>query len=746
MRSRLFVMLSLFLLATCAPPTLTATPVSTADFPPSAGSTRSLRQVVFSPSAEDIPNPERGFFQVVELGETDLTWYPAETGNRLVYAYIRLDEYRESDLTDAFLAALSHFFSLVRQAGLKAIVRFSYNDGETYPDPAPDAPLEQVLRHIQQLAPVLEANQDVIAWFEAGFIGAWGEWHSSANGLDSPENKAIIRDALYAHFPRNRFILFRYPGDFTRWYPQPLTEAQAFTGSDQARTGHHNDCFLASDDDWGTYVDYDGSLKIEEWKTYIAQMTRFVPMSGETCRLNPPRSDCPTALAELERLHWTALNEAYHPDVIQSWKDQGCYAEIRRRLGYRLSLLEASFPAEIRPGGNLSLRIRLRNGGFASPLLPRPVYLVLAGHDAVVRLPLEADPRRWEPGEHTLTANVSLPADLPPGEYTLALWLPDPSPSLQNDPRYAIRFANEGVWDAEHGWNVLGTLTVTGDAADPVIYLPLVMRGFASGPPPTATYSLRFYGTGSGDIDRVKIPLSNTQGISLPVNVGAADFTIEFWLRFVPGENSSGPCTEGEDTWIYGNIIFDRDIFGTPDYGDFGISLYGGRIAFGVHNGTSGTTICGNTVLTPDQWHHIAVTRRTNGEMRIFVNGVLDREYSGPPGDISYRVGRPVTWPNEPYLVIGAEKHDYDPNTYPSFSGWVDEVRISNIVRYTTNFTPPDAPFVPDANTVGLYHFDEGGGTVVLDASGAPGRPSHGERRVGGPNNGPTYDGVVKRF
>jgi hypothetical protein len=266
--------------------------------------------------------------------------------------------------------------------------------------------------------------------------------------------------------------------------------------------------------------------------------------------------------------------------------------------------------------------------------------------------------------------------------------------------------------------------------------------------PGGATYSLRFYGTGSGDIDRVKIPLSNTLGISLPVNIGATDLTLEFWLRFSFDENDSGPCTEGEDTWINGNIIFDRDIFGTPDYGDFGISLYGGRIAFGVHNGTWGQTICGNTTLAADTWHHIAVTRRTDGEMRIFLNGVLDRQYSGPTGNISYRVGRPITdgWVNEPFLVIGAEKHDYDPSTYPSFSGWVDEVRISNVIRYTANFTPSNVPFTPDGNTVGLYHLDEGSGTTVLDTSGAPGGPSHGERRVGGPHNGPTYDAVIKRF
>ncbi|MBI4760697.1 MAG: DUF4832 domain-containing protein [Chloroflexota bacterium] len=481
MRRNFFTLLLISLLAaSCLPPQTETPPIPSPQGTPPAPAAVSPSLITptttpppapgvtpvtftYAPSFADIPNPERGFYEGVELGETDLTWYPAETGNHLLHFYARLDDFRSRDLPPEYLAALEEFFSLARQAGVKVIVRFSYNDGETYPDPAPDASLEQSLRHIEQLAPVLEANKDVTAWFEAGFIGAWGEWHTSASRLDTPENKAAIRDALLQHFPSDRFILFRYPGDFTRWYPQPLTEAQAFSQTAQARTGHHNDCFLASDDDWGTYYDYDGSLKIEEWKTYISQMTRFTPMSGETCNPNPLRSDCPTALAEMERLHWTALNEAYHPDVIQSWKDQGCYTEIRRRLGYRLSLLEASFPAMIRTGETLLLHIRLQNTGFASLLLPRTLYLIVTSPDYTVRLPLEIDPRRWQPGEHDLTASVSLPADLPPGEYALALWLPDPSVALHEDPRYAIQFANENIWDAEHGWNMLGKVQVLAD-------------------------------------------------------------------------------------------------------------------------------------------------------------------------------------------------------------------------------------------------------------------------------------------
>ncbi len=259
-------------------------------------------------------------------------------------------------------------------------------------------------------------------------------------------------------------------------------------------------------------------------------------------------------------------------------------------------------------------------------------------------------------------------------------------------------------------------------------------------PVPAPSYSLRFFGTGRGDVDRVKIPLLDENGRSLPVNVGETDFTIEFWLRFAAGENRRSTCAQGEDTWIYGNILFDRDIFGVPSYGDYGISLYGERIAFGVHNGSWGYTLCSSTRLEADTWYHVAVTRRMDGEMSLFINGNLDKRVQGPPGNLSYRPGRGVAWRNEPFLVIGAEKHDYDPGTYPSFRGWIDEARISTIVRYTENFPPPDSPFAPDEYTAALYHFDEGEGTVILDSSNAPGGPSHGERRVGGTSEGPVYD------
>src|SRR4030042_73327 len=112
---------------------------------------------------------------------------------------------------------------------------------------------------------------------------------------------------------------------------------------------------------------------------------------------------------------------------------------------------------------------------------------------------------------------------------------------------------------------------------------------------------------------------------------------------------------------------------------------------------------------------------------------------TAPDGDITYRDGRTTAYPDDPFLVIGAEKHDIDYTLYLSYSGWIDEIRISTLLRYTAPFTRPGAPFTSDANTAALYHFDEGVGNTINDLSGAAGGPSNGTRYYGGVTNGPEW-------
>lgn len=269
------------------------------------------------------------------------------------------------------------------------------------------------------------------------------------------------------------------------------------------------------------------------------------------------------------------------------------------------------------------------------------------------------------------------------------------------------------------------------------------------------SYSVRFYGNGVSDIDRVKIrvddPYNSNDEPGPPVDVGATDFTMEFWLKgtLIDNRAASIACGSGNFSWISGNIVVDRDRFSSGGR-DFGISLAnGGRIAFGVENTTGQNhTLCGTINVLDGAWHHVAVERRRNdGQLWIFVDGQLDAQAGGPNGDISYpgasfpdsNCGGPCV-DSDPFIVIGAEKHDYDRTNYPSFSGFFDELRISRTLRYLAAFSRPGSAFAPDALTAGLYHFDDGpGAPVAADAATVAGAPTNGEVRYGGSPAGPAW-------
>src|SRR5262249_27203248 len=138
----------------------------------------------------------------------------------------------------------------------------------------------------------------------------------------------------------------------------PVTATEAFGASPRARIGHLNDCFLASDNDFGTY-------RAPGDEGYVTTDTRFVAMAGETCAPDPPRSSCESAKRELARHHFSFLNRDYHKDVVDSWRADGCYDEIACRLGYRFVVEGFAVPKSARPGGVLPISITMFNDGYA---------------------------------------------------------------------------------------------------------------------------------------------------------------------------------------------------------------------------------------------------------------------------------------------------------------------------------------------------------------------------------------------
>lgn len=417
----------------------------------------------FRPTDIDFPNPERGFYR--PLG-TDLAGVdPAEIadaygqGYRLVYARIDLAPYRDADLPADFLARLDRGFAAARRAGVKLIVRAAYNypEGEHGYEQAQDAPLPRVLAHLAQLKPLWAGNGDVIAFVQAGMIGAWGEWHTSSNNLTEPAAREAIKDALLDAAPAGRFVQFRYPPYIMQWTPALPPLSAALSGV--YRIGFHNDCFLAGPTDVGTF-DEDAAVHARQYR-YLDQLGDLAPFGGETCNAGDAattRGGCDVIRAEGAQLNLTYLNATYYRPLFEDrWVRDGCMVEVNRKMGYRLALVSAAYPARVRRGAALDMALVVRNQGWARVYNQRPIDILLRNMKSgrTVRLRAAgADPRRWVAGtDSDAMLQVTVPANLEPGAYAVSLTLPDAAPRLAGDVRYAIRPENADDAKAGQAWD-----------------------------------------------------------------------------------------------------------------------------------------------------------------------------------------------------------------------------------------------------------------------------------------------------
>jgi hypothetical protein len=190
---------------------------------------------------------------------------------------------------------------------------------------------------------------------------------------------------------------------------------------------------------------------------------------------------------------------------------------------------------------------------------------------------------------------------------------------------------------------------------------------------------------------------------TITVNVGAVPIdeylTIPTSTEFGFGTNALTIECYIKPLNIAGNkTIFDMRTTGTE------VSPYlyldGANLKYYV-NGSN--VITGTANLVADTWYHVAISR-SGSTTKMFIDGVQDgSDYSDGS---NYGSTKP--------LRIGAA---FDASNV--YTGYIDELRVSDTARYTTAFTPLNGIFQGDSNTKLLMHFDGTyGQTYTEDWSG----------------------------
>jgi hypothetical protein len=168
-------------------------------------------------------------------------------------------------------------------------------------------------------------------------------------------------------------------------------------------------------------------------------------------------------------------------------------------------------------------------------------------------------------------------------------------------------------------------------------------------------------------------------------------FTIEFWTK--------GGSVQSSSISNYGDWMIWRDT--------------GGHFHFIVGFQNYGRPTINSTVsVTDGNWHHLAVSY-DNNIVRVFVDGTLNN---------SLTIGADNLTQTSSAFAIGSA------NDQSEFvDGAFDEIRISQVARYTSNFSPATS-FVVDSDTIAYWKFNEGSGTAAGDATG-----NHNGTLQGGP-------------
>lgn len=424
-------------------------------------------------------NPERGWHVRCDIDgrgndDRDFTDVVA-AGHTLLHSYLRLDDFRETDqIPQSYLDKLQEALNAVRAQGLKVILRPTHAWSE-----APAMPYERILKHIEQLNAVISKNADVVNHLEVGYLGKWGEWHSGLytelnNRADGDIRYKIIERILNTT-PNSLPIAMRYPmhmKEVLDVLPAP-EGSQPFTQIQKDRVGHHGDCFLYDEHDRGTYARLNiwfGDQTLEQQKEYTFNLATSYGgnkmMGGETYSSKIERID--DTQNDMAKANWTEINISFWKDAIEMWEknilpacgndpEESEFNRLSRKLGYRMRLIDATFPIAVKAAENFTISAKLSNDGYAGIIKSRPIFLVFDNGTNRYNFELNnIDVRTWVSGNVVLSnQTIKLPSDIIRGKYRVALWLPDAAVNLQMRPEYSVRFANKNVWDAAKGFNIL---------------------------------------------------------------------------------------------------------------------------------------------------------------------------------------------------------------------------------------------------------------------------------------------------
>ena len=147
-------------------------------------------------------------------------------------------------------------------------------------------------------------------------------------------------------------------------------------------------------------------------------------------------------------------------------------------------------------------------------------------------------------------------------------------------------------------------------------------------------------------------------------------------------------------------------------------ALHSPALDLGWVNAGGGSWKYGFTPEAGERFTYQAVNALNDAHLAAVFDGKDHALFlNGKRFSIGSRFPRP-SFPRDFAWSLGALVLPTERNAY-HWPGTIDELRISSVARYKEEFRPPlrTDRFTPDKATIALYHFDEGSGPIIKDAS-----------------------------
>jgi len=279
---------------------------------------------------------------------------------------------------------------------------------------------------------------------DIGSVGCWGEWNTAclsneesivevydpSGDKEREEIKSAFTKLIDHHlqaFPNTPVVMLGLESE----------NADVLAHATRGGAGWRADCW----GDWGMWGSWSHQTKL--YPAMIASATKADPSFPNAWKRAPVQLEICGTLDKWESLGWTAKKPdgvvrksfdwalAQHASLLnaKSRPVPGAYVdavdELLTRIGYRFVVDAVHHEPEVRQGEALTMISDWSNVGVAPAYLPRKLTYRLRGKSKTMMGESDHDTTKWLPGKWRVRDSISIPSDLPEGEYALELALLD---------------------------------------------------------------------------------------------------------------------------------------------------------------------------------------------------------------------------------------------------------------------------------------------------------------------------------